>query len=324
MSLNQQEALQFLRTLELNPHKPYTPADFKKQWRKLCQRFHPDKHTQKAYDDYVKDKEACEKEGGVYTGEIALDPSVANAKFLEVTHAYNMLTDRNYCRKHKYKNHPMIDLNVQVPMGVSFDEAFFGTTVILNVAVREYTENGNCLNDGERGKPFTVQKIKVDVPPGTYQPIPVTVKGKGCVCGSDKGDVIVIVQPQPSDKFKMTPDGDVESPIHIPLKTLLKGGEAEVLTMYGIKKVKIPPGTQPNDRIAIANCGVEQQGKHIGIIQMPKIPKKDELKSDPAWEGLGFDFDMESDVEEREDEKMQRIFMQMNAAGFGSATTGGF
>ncbi len=313
-----QDAIKFLNILELNPNNRYTLKDFKKAWRELCKRYHPDKHSEAAYEQYQKDKEACEKEGGRYTGEVVLSPTEAEAKFKEVTHAFRMLTDKKYAMEATLGNsHPAVNLDVQIPYSISFDQAFFGTTIALSVAINEYDENGKILT-GEGGKPVPVIKVEAEVPPGTTEPTPIKLKGKGCICNGKHGDAIVLVHPQPSDKFRVDPEtGNVHHPFKAPLHIMLRGGVCEVMTMYGTKSIKVPAGTQPNDTIRIPKCGVEEQGYQIVEFVQPDIPKRDEIKNNDEWVNFKPDFDIGIEEEEmkQDDEFMriaQRIYFDSN------------
>lgn len=323
MTLNQQEALEFLRALELDPNAHYQLRDFKKQWRKLSLRYHPDKHTEESFAEYQKQVASHQKEGKKFEGEHVLEPKVAHAKFLEITHAYNMLTDKSYARKEKLGGRPVVDLDVTIPISVSFEEAFFGSSRVICLAVKEFNEDGECLNDVPNGKTTEVNELHVEIPAGTCERIVINLPNQGCICGKRRGRVEVVVQPMASDRFEMDRDGNVTSKVAAPLKSLLKGGELEVLTMYGIRTTRIPPGTQPGKRLRIPNCGVEQQGHHIGVVQIPRIPNEAELVSDSAWNGLDLDFSMkEGKYRDEQDEELQSIFLSMRNNKLNSEISG--
>src|ERR1035437_3046478 len=87
-----------LEELGLPPGK-YSADDIKKAWKKKAHEHHPDK-------------------GG--------EPQ----KFLEITHAYKMLTDPTYRHEDsRQKNPQKPDLTVRMQIPVTFEEAFFGRTI---------------------------------------------------------------------------------------------------------------------------------------------------------------------------------------------------
>ena len=77
----------------------------------------------------------------------------------------------------------------------------------------------------------------------------------------------------------------------IPLKTLLKGGEIPVETMWGVEVIKIKPASSPGDIVRIPLKGVSQMGDQLVVLGLV-YPKKDEFKQDEFWtESLEINFE---------------------------------
>lgn len=329
MSIALEEAVKYLSILEMNPNQRYSPKEFKNRWRELCKRYHPDKHSESAYREYNEKREEAEKNNVPYTGDIILTPTEAEAKFKEVTHAYKMLTDRHYAMEHSLgSRHPAIDLDVQIPLNISFDEGFFGTTITLNLAINEYDENGVHLNSGKEGKkPVTIQEVEFTVEPGTVEQTVIKIDNKGCRCGDRVGNVILLINPQQSPRYKVDPKGNVHSKVKVPLNTLLTGGVVEVPTMYGIKTIKVPPGTAPvSDEFNIENCGVSERGRHVVTFEVPDFPSKEDLKEKEEWVNFKPDFDIDdADKVIKGDREMEDRFLRMMShtfpGGFASHTS---
>lgn len=262
-----------------------TPSlkEVKLRWRELCQRHHPDKGGNKE-------------------------------DFLAVMHAYNMLTDPGYrhrCQLEECKrsNHNMRgDLNIRLQVPVSFEDAFFGRQVVVSY---------NRLSLDNDFKPkleshFDVVSEMVDLRPGSVGGIEVLLTGKGHRRNDVYGDALLVITPLPHQKFKVQ-GGDVYGAEMIPLETLLKGGKIEVVTLYGLKTLRVPPGTKPGSHLKIRDCGVNNQNNHIVQVEA-LFPSKDDLKSG-GWEGLGINWD-EAEEEDRQAAEMQELFTRISNGTF--------
>lgn len=261
-----QSAKQYLSALGLNPSKKYTTNELKDQWRAKCKEHHPDK-------------------GG--------DPN----KFREVTHAFKMLTDPEY-QVHEAKKRPERDLHIRMVVPVKFEDAFFGRTILLNFNRTRVKEN---LEPEEDQTNQIIESVKITIPPGSFDGHEEVFSGKGLIQGEHCGDCHIKIQVLRHAQF-MAEGKDIISQIQIPMDLALKGGTLEVPTMYGLKTLKIPPGTQPGERLCVGDYGVNRAGKHYAIVD-PVYPSKEELKSN-KWSGLGIHWE--------EEEKAQKIFMEDN------------
>ena len=251
--MNESDAVKHLNSLGLKPTDNVNGEIIKSAWRKKCNEHHPDK-------------------GG------------DQDKFIEVTHAYKMLTDPDYRHsEHKQSVPDAPDLNFRVQTPVTFEDAFFGRKISM------------CFNRLEIGKDFKpiikeeqeMLYVEIDLPQGCAAGHEVVKDGYGLKCNNEYGNLVVRVIPQRHIKFQLR-NSDVYAEEPFPLNILLKGGDVEIMTMYGLKTFTIPPGTGPGTELTIPKFGVGRFGNHIVIVKQ-LFPNKDELKKD-VWKGLGIDW----------------------------------
>lgn len=263
--LSAEEALVFLRELEFEEGQPPSAVDIKKRWKELCRKHHPDV-------------------GG------------NEEKFHSITHAYKMLTDLEYRVKQKPMESKNLDLRIQIP--ITFEEAFAGVRLKVNFNVVNMDDNW----DPVRPEGITeTETLDVHVPPGSFELQPLEFLGKGFTRNGARGTTFIMTQVKPHPRFKVqrSPNGgwDIHSQEEIPLFKMLTGGMLEIVTMKGVKSIKVPPGSKPNDQLYVDKGGCNG-GRHVVTI-VPIFPKKDELKSD-QWKGLGIDWGNEPEEDEEE------------------------
>ncbi len=118
----------------------------------------------------------------------------------------------------------------QQPISISLDEAYHGTTRALQ-------------SDGRH--------LQVKIPAGVKTGSKVRVAG-----GGPEGlDLYLIVEVEPDERFERQGD-DLRGSAAIDLFTAVLGGEAEVQTLEGTVKLKIPAGTQPEQVFRLAGRGM--------------------------------------------------------------------
>ena len=237
------------KTLGLKPNKQYTPHELKEAWRKKCMEVHPDR-------------------GGT------------EEAFNEVTHAFNYLTDPSYRNEHRESNR--INLIIRLHIPISFEEGFFGTSLILNYNRPLLDKTGKLVIEDE----YSVASEHVTVPPATCAPTDFILAGKGMRMQdtTETGDAIVTILPEMHPRFSIR-GLDVISNEQVSLDKMLKGALIEVETMYGIQVVKIPPGTPPGTLLRINFCGISKIGSHLVHIH-PLFPSKEELRHGQQWKDL--------------------------------------
>lgn len=273
---------QFLSDLGLNPNKQYNTNELKDQWRKKCKEHHPDK-------------------GG--------DPK----KFREVTHAFKMLTDPEY-QVQEAKKKPERDLHIQMIIPIKFDDAFFGRTILVNFNRVRVNENFDPVEDQTNQQ---IESLKIEIPPASFEGSEFSFPGKGVIMGEASGNCVVKIQVLQHRLYQVERrEGEISivSEAKIPMDMALKGGVLEVPTMYGLQSLKIPPGTQPGERLCVGDFGPERKRKHYVSIQ-PMFPSKEELKKGEAWKGLGIQWTEEELKLQEQDNELYEIFEKLMKGG---------
>ncbi len=118
----------------------------------------------------------------------------------------------------------------QQPISISLDEAYRGTTRTLQTEDRH---------------------VQVRIPAGVKTGSKVRAAG----AGPEGLDVYLIIEVEPDPRFERQGD-DLRGSATIDMFTATLGGEAEVQTMEGIVKLKIPAGTQPEQVFRLAGRGM--------------------------------------------------------------------
>jgi curved DNA-binding protein len=263
------QAAEFIRTLGLELGRNYNPDEIKRAWKAKCAACHPDK-------------------GG------------DQAEFIKITHAYKMLTDPDYRQKNHAAAPAGAGLDITIQYIVSFEDAFFGKVISINHGAPVLGDGGASLE----GARVEVDYLTFRLPVGSVAGHRETFRGKGSRFGKTAGDLHVAVSVNPHPTFKVE-GRDVHATVPVPLDILLKGGKVEVLTMYGIKTMKVPAGTRPNDRLAIKRCGVGKAGDHVATVSLV-FPSKEELKYKDAWSGLNINWSEPS--EDQEEDRLNKLF----------------
>ena len=164
-----------------------------------------------------------------------------------------------------------------------FEEGFFGKKFRLNL-------NSNTPFYRESEMKFDVEYFEFDLPPGSSNIVEHHFPDKGFKKGSEVGDLLIKINILPHKQFYL--DGtNVVSRIPCSLSMLIKGGILDVATMYGIKELKIPPGTPPGNSLTIPNCGVSESNFHIVILEL-SFPTIDQLKSEEEWREFGIHWEL--------------------------------
>lgn len=275
--MDQAEVREFLEILEFSITDRPPPLEIKRRWKSLCKKHHPD----------IGGKES---------------------KFREITHAYKMLTDAEYATKNK----PMVakNLDLRIQFGITFEEAFAGTKVVMNYAVTEVDAEFNIV----KKEKIELESIILDLQAGSFSTDVIKVPGKGLRKGDKRGDAYLLPQIGSHPRFKAQRSiawgWDIVVEENIPLHTMLTGGKVDVLTMRGIKTLKVPTGTNPGALLRILGggcCG----GDHVVVVS-PVYPNKTELKGS-KWSGLSIEWGDEEYIDEEEDSFLRLNERLMNS-----------
>jgi molecular chaperone DnaJ len=102
-----------------------------------------------------------------------------------------------------------------------------------------------CHTCGGEGRMREVKKYRVNIPPGVKDGSRIRLPGKGeaGLRGGPAGDLFVVTNVTESPVFSRKGDHlEVEVPITV--AEALQGGEIEVPTLHGTKRLRVPPGTR--------------------------------------------------------------------------------
>ena len=279
----------FLADLGFTPSEAPSLPQVKKRWKELCRKHHPD-----------------------VGGE--------REEFGKVTHAYMMITNPDYRNKQsiddlKRRPNTKGDLNIRVQVPISFDDAFFGRNITVSYGTIMFDEEFKPVPvDSEETNNFEVITEKVTVPPGAIGGYEHIIHGKGHLHNptGDRGDCLLIFTSLSHQKFQVR-GPDVQSNESLPLMVMLRGGDVEVQTMWGVRTLRVPPATPPNKDLRIKGAGVGRSGDHICIVK-PIYPTKDQLK-EKDWQGLDIKWEMEEAEEDKEAQEFIKYFNPDNPTG---------
>ena len=136
---------------------------------------------------------------------------------------------------------------------VSFRNTFFGRLQTISV----------CDKCGGTGKiperkcsVLGEDRIKVEIPPGVKEGMKLRLSGMGDYTNGRSGDLYLEIHIGKSKIFERSGD-DILATVSIPFYTAALGGEIEVPTLEGAKRISIPPRTQPGTKIRIPNAGIK-------------------------------------------------------------------
>lgn len=320
--LTKEQLLKYMSSLELSfekGQKTYSAKELKAQWRKLCQRYHPDKHSDSAYAQYLKKVDAGEN---VPDEEIILSPEVASAKFREVTHAYEMLTNPEYAYKESLsKSSSNINLDIPVTIQLSFTEAFFGAKGEFSYIVLDMNEESTMVLP-EKTEMLVPERARWELGPTLDTSWREVRKGKGARMGDNRGDLVLLFSVNPHPVFR--PFGnefDLLMDLSLPLDIMLKGGLQNISTMHGLRELKIKPGTQLGQVYKLPKAGLRKEGDLIISIGPPKLPTVEDLKGGDEWKDVGIRWDIEDEINKEEeenrktDEALREVYLKMSNQG---------
>ncbi len=144
--------------------------------------------------------------------------------------------------------------DLEVPVDVTFDEAFRGTSRHLQLQVPEtcatcggsgIVRGAECPTCDGTGQVMRLKTLEVTIPAGVATGSRVRVAGQGGpgLNGGPNGDVYLLVTVRPDRRFER--DGDnLHVDVDVPVTTAALGGESLVTTPTGRVALTIPAETQ--------------------------------------------------------------------------------
>ena len=165
-------------------------------------------------------------------------------------------------------------------MNLTFEEAVFGKETTIS-----YTRSTD--NGGQESK-----ELKVTVPAGVEngQQMRLSGQGEAGYNGGPYGDLFVVFRVEASKDGFERDGGTIYSRVPIDYATAVLGGEIEVKTVNGLKKLKVPAGTPTEANFRLRGQGAPfmrgGQGDHIVTIyvDVPKKLNKDQKKALEAFQ----------------------------------------
>ncbi|MDB5506865.1 MAG: chaperone protein DnaJ [Devosia sp.] len=132
---------------------------------------------------------------------------------------------------------------------------------------RGQTMDNPCTDCGGQGRKRESRKLSVDVPSGIEDGTRIRLanEGEAGLRGGPPGDLYIFVSIKPHDLFQR--DGaDLYARVPIAMVTAALGGEFEMPMLDAARaKVKVPPGTQPGQRVRLKGRGMPVlRSKDIG------------------------------------------------------------
>lgn len=138
-----------------------------------------------------------------------------------------------------------------------------------------------------KGKKYQEEKVEleVEIPAGVSNEEHLKVANKGSIVNGKSGDLYINIKVIPSKIFNRK-NNDVYVIAKVDPILAIVGGEIQVPTPYGLKTIKIKPGTKNGDIITISNHGVKaikrfiSNGDLLAVIEYtsPKKYSSSELK----------------------------------------------
>jgi molecular chaperone DnaJ len=171
-------------------------------------------------------------------------------------------------------------------MEIPFRTAVFGGTLQLQTTRRILcpTCHGSgrkgrspCATCHGQGRVASMEKLKVNVPPGIRNGGAIRIPGKGDM-GADgsSGDLYVTITVSPHPYFERR-DNDIHAVVPITIREAYSGAEIAVPTIHGPLRAKVPPGTQGGQKFRLRGKGVQDPragttGDHVYTVRVA-VPK---------------------------------------------------
>jgi curved DNA-binding protein len=252
--------------------------DIKKAYRKLARKYHPDvskepnaeekfKEMAEAYET-LKDpeKRAAYDQLGRYTpGQDFQPPPDWGQQFagagtvfddLDLADLFAGLAGRHGAGARGGRGFTA-GRNYEATVHLSFDQAFHGTEIELDLSVLEFDEKGNARR--------VPRRIKARIPKGVANGQQLRIPGKGGkgVDGGRDGDLYLDIVVEPHPLYRVSEqDLYIDLPL-APWEAVL-GTTVRLPTPAGTVSLKVPPGTRAGQHLRLAGRGLSRPGGAAG------------------------------------------------------------
>jgi curved DNA-binding protein len=261
-----------------------TDDDIKKAYRKLARKYHPDvskeanaeekfKEVGEAYET-LKDPEkraAYDQLGRHSTGEEFRPPpdwqqSFGGEQFsfddLDLADLFAGLAGRQRTSR---SAGPIRGADYEAGVQLTFDQAYAGTEIELDLIAVEYDEQGNPKRAPHR--------LKVRVPPGVVDGQKLRVPGKGGkgLRGGRDGDLYLDINVGSHPLYRA--DGlDLHMDLPLAPWEAILGTSVEMPTPGGTVSLKVPPGTRAGQKLRLTGRGLKRPdgttGHFYAVVQI--------------------------------------------------------
>jgi len=274
----------------LGVERTASAAEIKAAYRKLARKYHPDvskekdaeekfKEVAEAYET-LKDAEkraAYDQLGHHAPGDEFRPPpgwgeSFGDTQFsfddLDLADLFAGIAGRSRGGGRRAPNAPMPGQDYEAAVRVTFDQAYKGTEIELDLAVPERDENGFLRR--------VPHKIRVRVPKGVTDGQKLRVPGKGGkgVNGGRDGDLYLDIGVQAHPLYR-TEGLDLHMDLPLAPWEAVLGASVDVPTPAGRVTLKVPAGTRAGQKLRLAGRGLSRpdgSSGHLYAVAQIAVP----------------------------------------------------
>ena len=116
-----------------------------------------------------------------------------------------------------------------------------------------------CKECRGKGGVYKTEKVDVKIPPGVKDGMRLRLEEMGDYSKHGSGSIYIDIAVTKDETFEREGD-NIYTTFKIPFYTAIIGGDIEVPTLDGVKKISISPGTQNNSEIKLKNQGIRRLG----------------------------------------------------------------
>jgi len=128
-----------------------------------------------------------------------------------------------------------------------------------------------CKPCSGAGVKRTQRSVTIDIPPGVEDGVTIRVPGQGHSNSKGKlGHLYLNLKVKPHQYFRRE-GNNISVDVPITMSQAILGTTVTIPTFNGDAEVRIPPGSQPQEKIVIRGKGVRKQGQHGNLIAVLKV-----------------------------------------------------
>lgn len=279
----------------LGVNKNATSSEIKKAYRELAKKYHPDKNKgnpeaeekfkeiQEAYDTLGDEKKRKEYDNPMFSENYGnFDDFGGFNGFETLKKFWEMKNERKKERnetkeKSQKKDNTKYNFDDYFGFGKEFGETFNNTgyggfeynfeqpkprgenlTVNLEIDFIEIVKGSQKSFKYKRKEKndFIIKDKTINIKPGTADGSKLRIPLGGNEGPGGFGDLFINIKVKNNTSFEVAGDFDIKQKVRIPFDKFMLGEIVEVKTVYGIKKIKIPEGSQNGKLLKLKNEGI--------------------------------------------------------------------